>query len=185
MICGRGKEGEDRRSQRMLIRSLTSKYSRLAAGCGTRQRRPAKQYHRRHLTIDRACSISRVAVCGIRDVAHPDRVLANCVVGRDSNKVTPVPWCSELDSHRIANCYALRLFLEDVDLECAGLASTLPCEYSAFYVVLIWQDKDSAWWEMCFQRKPSTKEKSGHGRDRTVDTRIFNPVLYQLSYMAI
>ena len=25
----------------------------------------------------------------------------------------------------------------------------------------------------------------GQGRDRTVDTRIFNPLLYQLSYLAI
>ena len=27
-------------------------------------------------------------------------------------------------------------------------------------------------------------EKSGQRRDRTADTRIFNPLLYQLSYLA-
>ena len=28
-------------------------------------------------------------------------------------------------------------------------------------------------------------DKSGQGRDRTGDTRIFSPVLYQLSYLAV
>ena len=28
-------------------------------------------------------------------------------------------------------------------------------------------------------------KKNGSGRDRTADTRIFNPLLYQLSYRAI
>ena len=32
---------------------------------------------------------------------------------------------------------------------------------------------------------PSGHKKNGSGRDRTADTRIFNPLLYQLSYRAI
>ena len=28
-------------------------------------------------------------------------------------------------------------------------------------------------------------ESSGQGRDRTADTRIFSPLLYQLSYLAL
>ena len=32
---------------------------------------------------------------------------------------------------------------------------------------------------------PSRHKKSGSGRVRTADTRIFNPLLYQLSYRAI
>ena len=31
----------------------------------------------------------------------------------------------------------------------------------------------------------SGKKNGGSGRDRTADTRIFNPLLYQLSYRAI
>ena len=30
----------------------------------------------------------------------------------------------------------------------------------------------------------SISSKSGQGRNRTVDTRIFSPLLYQLSYLA-
>ena len=32
-------------------------------------------------------------------------------------------------------------------------------------------------------KKSCFLSKNGHGRDRTADTRIFIPVLYQLSYM--
>ena len=32
---------------------------------------------------------------------------------------------------------------------------------------------------------PPGHKKNGSGRDRTADTRIFNPLLYQLSYRAI
>ena len=31
---------------------------------------------------------------------------------------------------------------------------------------------------------PLNRDRSGQGRDRTADTRIFNPVLYQLSYLS-
>ena len=39
-------------------------------------------------------------------------------------------------------------------------------------------------WEEQFEVPPGHK-KNGSGRDRTADTRIFNPLLYQLSYRAI
>ncbi len=34
-------------------------------------------------------------------------------------------------------------------------------------------------------RKVADEYFGGQGRNRTVDTRIFNPLLYQLSYLAI
>ena len=34
------------------------------------------------------------------------------------------------------------------------------------------------------RNRESSGENGGQGRNRTIDTRIFNPLLYQLSYLA-
>ena len=39
--------------------------------------------------------------------------------------------------------------------------------------------------ESAQQKTPANRGYNGQGRDRTADTRIFSPVLYQLSYLSV
>ena len=36
-----------------------------------------------------------------------------------------------------------------------------------------------------FCHRPNFKDSGGQGQNRTADTRIFSPLLYQLSYLAL